>query len=97
MKRFYVFGAAAMTLMMAACDPVEEPAGPDNPTELAAPVLQLGEVTETTASISWEAVENARSYAYYIADTDDTVSTDLTEILLEGLEPATGYVVRVKA
>lgn len=39
----------------------------------------------------------AQSYSYYIVDMPDTLSTDGTEILVEGLTPARDYTVMVRA
>lgn len=60
-------------------------------------LTKTGTVTETTAEIAWEAVAGAQSYSYYIVDMPDTLSTDGTEILVEGLTPARDYTVMVRA
>lgn len=96
MKRFSVIAAFLALAAIAGCKS-EEPVSPEGPERLSAPVLQIGEVTETTAYVSWDAVEHAQSYSYYIEGVTDTLTTDMTELLLEGLAEATDYTVYVRA
>ena len=97
MKRnpFIAIIVSAALLMSVSCDPAENQ--PTGPVALETPVPKAGTVTETTAEIAWEAVAGAQSYSYYIVDMPDTLSTDGTEILVEGLTPARDYTVMVRA
>ena len=97
MKRnpFILIMVVAASVMSVSCDPEENQ--PTGPVALETPVPKAGTVTETTAEIAWEAVAGAQSYSYYIVDMPDTLSTDGTEILVEGLTPARDYTVMVRA
>lgn len=78
-------------------DPV--PPGPDPGTEtadtLAAPVLEKSAITDSSFTISWEAVENAEGYVYDFGGEEK--STAETSVDFSGLEAETDYTVRVKA
>lgn len=96
MKKFSFIVAVLTAVMLTGCNK-NEPLSPGDGTPLPAPVPQVGEKTETTASISWEAVENAVSYSYFIEGNTDTLSVDGTEILVGNLTASVEYTVSVRA
>ena len=53
-------------------------------------------MSQTAATLVWEAVEHAGSYAYSVDDGDEQVVEE-PSLALSGLEPATVYTVRVKS
>ena len=69
---FFVLGAA-----FAGCSDDEKPV---DPVALAAPVLAEDAVTQVSVAVTWDAVENAASYACTLdggAETSDNVGHDV--------------------
>ena len=64
------------------------------PNALATPQLTV-EVSETSFTVSWTAVENAESYTYVFQDEAEETTSD-TSVTFSDLEPGT-YTVKVKA
>lgn len=64
--------------------------------KLASPVLVAGEATETSLSLSWEAVEHADGYVWKVNEGEEN-TTDSTGLTATGLSPAMLYTVSVKA
>lgn len=95
MKKYSIIVAVLAAVIVSGCE--KDPVIENEATPLSAPVLQVGEVTETTAVVSWDAVEHAQSYSYYIKGITDTIALEGTELLIEGLEAATEYSVYVRA
>ena len=71
----------------------EEPVVPE-PTAPAAPVV-AATATETTVTLTWEAVEGATSYNVY--QGENVVSVETTTYTVEGLEAETEYCFNVAA
>ena len=75
--------------------------GGSTPTQLAAPTgLTVGNITSSTATLSWDEVANASSYLVTIVDGGD-LSADIpntqTSHTFEGLTPSTDYLWTVTA
>lgn len=93
MNRFYLvaLGAAALAMTFA-CTKPEEGGEPDGPQKLAKPVLK-STTTETSFTITWDAVENAGGYMVKFNDTETPVTAcEFTQQVEAG-----SYVVAVKA
>lgn len=89
MKNFYILGTMLLIALISGCKK-------DVIVKLATPAPMINTVASNTATIVWEAVENAASYAYTVNDGEETNVTG-TEAVLEGLEAETEYTVKVKA
>lgn len=95
-------GALFLALAVSCSNPVELippviPVDPVDPETIDAPAgLTVGTVTDTTAELSWTAVEGAEKYNLVI---DDGASIELTEpaYTLEELDDATEYTWKVQA
>ena len=73
----------------------------DNPSsgtqeQLAPPVLVPGDVTTTSISVGWSAVDNASGYACRVNEGEETV-TDSVSWTVTGLESGTRYRISVRA
>lgn len=84
---FFVLGAA-----FAGCSDDEKPVIP----LLAAPVLAEDAVTQVSVAVTWDAVENAASYACTLDGAAGTIVTQ-PSVRFDGLEPGRSYTVEVKA
>lgn len=89
MKNLYILGTMLLIALVSGCKK-------DEIAKLQTPSPKVGEVTESTATITWDAVKDAASYAYTVNSGEEQTVTD-TKILLEGLEAETEYTVEVKA
>ena len=89
MKNFNILGIMLLIALISGCKK-------DVIVKLATPAPMIDTVASNTATIVWEAVENAASYAYTVNDGEETNVTG-TEAVLEGLEAETEYTVKVKA
>lgn len=89
MKIFYIIGTMLLIALVSGCKK-------DEIAKLSTPAPKVDEVTESTATIVWDAVENAASYTYTVNDGDEQSVTE-TKVLIEGLEAETEYTVKVKA
>ena len=78
----------------------------DAPSCLAPEGLQVDEVTTSTATISWDAVDNAANYTWFVFEAGDnpeedtpiaTGTTATISALVEGLEDASTYQAYVQA
>ncbi|MBO8481171.1 MAG: hypothetical protein IAC87_01330, partial [Muribaculum sp.] len=78
MKNFYILGIMLLIALISGCKK-------DVIVKLATPAPMIDTVASNTATIVWEAVENAASYAYTVNDGEETNVTG-TEAVLEGLE-----------
>ena len=67
---------------------------PEDPVALATPQLTV-EVSETSFTVSWTAVDNAESYSYVFQDEAEETTSE-TSVTFSDLEPGT-YSVKVKA
>ena len=67
-----------------------------DPVALAAPVLAEDAVTQVSVAVTWDAVENAASYACTLDGAAGTIVTQLS-VRFDGLEPGRSYTVEVKA
>lgn len=85
---FFVLGAA-----FAGCSDDEKPV---DPVALAAPVLAEDAVTQVSVAVTWDAVENAASYACTLDGGAETTVTQ-PSVRFDGLEPGRSYTVKVKA
>ena len=85
---FFVLGAA-----FAGCSDDEKPV---DPVALAAPVLAEDAVTQVSVAVTWDAVENAASYACTLDGAAGTIVTQ-PSVRFDGLEPGRSYTVKVKA
>ena len=85
---FFVLGAA-----FAGCSDDEKPV---DPVALAAPVLAEDAVTQVSVAVTWDAVENAASYACTLDGVAGTIVTQ-PSVRFDGLEPGRSYTVEVKA
>lgn len=72
------------------------PETPTTPTQLATPAPKVDAVTETSFTVSWDAVSNAVAYSYKV-NNGDAVTTTTTTFTLNDLEAATTYTVQVMA
>ncbi len=72
----------------------------DPPSCLAPDGLQVDDVTTTTATLSWDVVDNAENYTWFVFEAGDnpevdtpvaTGTTATTSALVEGLEDASSY------
>ena len=91
----WLFAAAIMTAV--SC---EKPGIEPDPSALEVPVLTVENVTETSAMLTWTAVEGASGYALQLAGPEDyeqELTVKETEYELTGLQPETGYSVRIMA
>lgn len=108
MKKFFsMMAMAMMAVAMVACGGGDDPVvGPDNngggnnndntgKTQLSAPAPSVASVSETSASISWAAVQNAGSYVYQVNGVEKT--TLGTTVSVDGLTDNTTYSFKVKA
>ena len=84
---FFVLGAA-----FAGCSDDEKPV---DPVALAAPVLAEDAVTQVSVAVTWDAVENAASYACTLDGAAGTIVTQ-PSVRFDGLEPGRSYTVEVK-
>lgn len=64
--------------------------------QLAPPVLVPGDVTTTSISVGWSAVDNASGYACRVNEGEETV-TDSVSWTVTGLESGTRYRISVRA
>ena len=80
MKNLYILGTMLLIALVSGCKK-------DEIAKLQTPSPKVGEVTESTATITWDAVKDAASYAYTVNSGEEQTVTD-TKILLEGLEAA---------
>lgn len=98
MKNLYIFGLMSLAaLVIAGCNKEEkEPEQEPDVQKLQTPQAQVSEVTENTASLTWEAVENAVSYTYTVNSGEEQTTTQ-TALALEGLDAQTEYTVNIKA
>ena len=85
---FFVLGA-----VMAGCSDDEKPV---DPVALPAPVLAEDAVTQVSVAVTWDAVENAASYACTLDGGAETTVTQ-PSVRFDGLEPGRSYTVKVKA
>ena len=85
---FFVLGAA-----FAGCSDDEKPV---DPVALAIPVLAEDAVTQVSVAVTWDAVENAVSYACTLDGGAETTVTQ-PSVRFDGLEPGRSYTVKVKA
>ena len=89
---------AAAAILAVSCGKTQ-PDTPD-PGTLSAPVLKIENVSETSALLTWEAVEGASEYTLQLAGPEDyerELTVKETEYELTGLEPETGYSARIMA
>lgn len=70
-----------------------------NPT----PDISDNSITSNSFEVTWDAVENAGSYAYYVTKNNERISgyesdktTDETTVTIVGLDAATAYVFHIK-
>ena len=100
MKNFHLFLAAALLLFLSACqeEVPETPAGP-----LPAPQnVHCTDVTSTSLTFAWDAVDGAERYAVRLKNADDgTIMVTEYETSLShaftGLETGTSYICMVRA
>ncbi|WP_276252460.1 PKD domain-containing protein [Halomontanus rarus] len=72
-----------------------DPEPPASPTD-----VWVGEATETTVAIGWEAVDEADAYRVSLGgslETETELETGETETTIDGLEPDTAYEIGVSA
>jgi len=91
--------AEDVTIVVYAITGAEEGEEPEPGTELLAPQISIDEATSTSASLSWQAVENAIEYEIdYTTDsgfaTYDTIKASTNYCDITGLEPGKTYYVR---
>lgn len=93
MKRIFYFAAAAFAAcaVMVSCEKENE--GPTS-RALAAPVLTV-ETTESTLTVSWNAITNAENYSYVFQNEAEETTSE-TSVTFSDLENGT-YTVKVKA
>lgn len=65
-------------------------------TQLDAPVLAAGDVTEGSATVVWEPVQDAMSYLYTVDDGAQQQTAE-PKVVVTGLEPGMPATVRVRA
>ena len=100
MKNFHLFLAAALLLFLSACQE-EVPETPSGP--LPAPQnVHCTDVTSTSLTFAWDAVDGAERYAVRLKNADDgTIMVTEYETSLShaftGLETGTSYVCMVRA
>ena len=92
-NKFYLFIAIAMMSLLVSCSSEDEY---PKTNQIANPALKTGTITNTAATITWNAVGNAKSYAYSINGGEEQVVTS-TSITLTNLKALTSYSIRVKA
>ena len=100
MKNFHLFLAAALLLFLSACqeEGLETPSGP-----LPAPQnVHCTDVTSTSLTFAWDAVDGAERYAVRLKNADDgTIMATEYETSLShaftGLETGTSYICMVRA
>ena len=88
---------AAATMAAVSC---EKPGIEPEPSLLETPVLTIENVAETSALLTWKAVEGASEYILQLAGPEDyeqELTIEETEYELTGLEPETGYSARIMA
>lgn len=91
MKNFYILGTMTLIALVSGCNKTEV-----EPVVLATPEPQIDTVSATSASIVWEAVENAASYAYSLNEGEELTTTE-PKVTFEGLAAETEYNFKVKA
>ena len=109
MKFLKMLGALCVTLLLFSCvkDPVnpekpdqpDQPDQPDEPAELVdltVPVPAVDKVDQTTAVISWAAVEHAAGYECILGD-GDAKKVEKSSIEYKDLLPGTRYEFKVRA
>ena len=87
----------AATMAAVSC---EKPGIEPEPSVLETPVLTIENVAETSALLTWEAVEGASEYTLQLAGPEDyeqELTLEATEYELTGLQPETGYSARIMA
>lgn len=87
----------AATMAAVSC---EKPGIEPEPSVLETPVLTIENVAETSALLTWEAVEGASEYTLQLAGPEDyeqELTLKETEYELTGLQPETGYSARIMA
>ena len=100
MKNFHLFLAAALLLFLSACQE-EVPETPSGP--LPAPQnVHCTDVTSTSLTFAWDAVDGAEKYAVRLKNADDgTIMVTEYETSLShaftGLETGTSYICMVRA
>lgn len=101
-----IFGLAAAALLGVSCsDSDQNNEEPDKPTSgLAAPEVTFVQITETSFSASWPAVEGAEEYRYEvtteIGGTTKAIAADYTPattLTIDALTPLSEYKVRIAA
>ncbi len=95
-KYFYLMMAAVAGFTMTSCDAAEDAIDDIVANDLATPAPVAAAVGEDSATITWDAVANATTYAYTVNDGDEQTTTE-TSISLTDLEAETTYTVKVKA
>lgn len=91
--RSYLSAMLAMSVFaITGCDTEET----KEPVQLAAPAPAVSEVTESTATITWEGVENAAGYSYALEGSEEATTAELS-VTLEGLTPSQTYTFKIKA
>lgn len=88
---------AAATMAAVSC---EKPGIEPEPSVLETPVLTIENVAETSALLTWEAVEGALEYTLQLAGPEDyeqELTVKETEYELTGLQPETKYSARIMA
>lgn len=97
-----------MALLGASCSDSNNETGdePTPTTGLAAPQVTLGEVTATSFTATWSAVDGAEEYRYEVTTAIDsgngtsaiaTGYTPETTLTIDALKPATEYQIRIAA
>lgn len=106
MKKIFIL--AALTLLGASCSDSNNETGdePTPTTGLAAPQVTLGDVTATSFTATWPAVDGAEEYRYEVTTAIDggngtsaiaTGYTPETTLTIDALKPATEYQIRIAA
>lgn len=71
--------------------------GADPRKPLATPVLVAGEITESSITVSWEAVANASGYVVTKNGDKTNLEEDVTTYTFKNLSPATTYTITIYA
>lgn len=92
MKNYYIIlGTLMLVAFVSGCEKQKA-----ETVKLATPTLQIDTVTVSSATIVWETIENAASYAYTVNEGEEQTVTE-PKAVIESLTAETEYTVKVKA
>ena len=92
MKNYYIIlGTLMLVALVSGCEKQKA-----ETVKLATPTLQIDTVTVSSATIVWETIENAASYAYTVNEGEEQTVTE-PKAVIESLTAETEYTVKVKA